>query len=90
MSSASKTSGAAKPAYPEGYPPLSDLASRNAEFGKFRLAVFHPWEDDYVYEGSTKKVCCFKTLPVDVEQMSMYCPAEFKKQRRMRKSMRRR
>jgi len=87
MSSASKTSGAAQPAYPEGYLPLSDLASRNAKFGKFRLAVFHPWEDDYEYdwEGSTKKACCFKTLLVDVEQMSMYCHAEFKKTKKNEK-----
>ena len=84
MSSASKTSGAAQPAYPEGYLPLSDLTSRNAKFGKLRLAVFHPWEDDYEYgiEGSTKKACCFKALLVDVEQMSMYCHAEFKKKKK--------
>ena len=67
MSSASKTSGAAQSAYPKGYLPLSELTPRNAKFGKIRLAVFHPWEEhyEYVFEGSTKKACCFKTLLVD-------------------------
>ena len=75
------TSGAEPPAYPKGFPPLSELGSRSARIAKWQLAVFQPWVDEYEYQwdGKTKKGCCFKCLLVDVEQPSMYCHAEFKK-----------
>ena len=56
--------------------------------GKWQLAVFHAWEDEYTYdwEGETKKGCCLKCLLVDIQQPSMYCHAEFKKTKRNEKS----
>ena len=83
MSLDATASGAEPPAYPKGFLPLSELGSRSGRIGKWRLAVFHPWVDEYGYEwdGNTKKGCCFKCLLVDVEQPSMYCHAEFKKTR---------
>ena len=56
--------------------------------GKWQLAVYHAWEDEYDYQwdGETKKGCCFKCLLVDVLQPSMYCHAEFKKTKKNEKA----
>ena len=49
---------AAQPTYPKGFLPLSQLTSRSARMGKWQLAVFHAWEDEYQYdwEGDKKRL----------------------------------
>ena len=75
-----KSGSAAPPATPK-HSPLRDLTSRSAKIGKFKLAVYHVWEDNYKYmwDGAERSGTVLKVLLVDTDQPNMYCHGEFKK-----------
>ena len=64
---------------------LKELTDRSARIGQFKLSVFHPWEDKYVYNwgGAERQTPSLKCLLVDVDDPTCYCHTEYKKPARM-------
>ena len=60
---------------------LKELTDRSARIGQFKLSVFHPWEDKYVYNwgGAERQASSFKCLLIDVDDPTCYCHTEYKK-----------
>ena len=80
-----KSGSAAPPATPK-HSPLRDLTSRRAKIGKFKLAVFHVWEDNYTYmwDGAERSGTVLKVLLVDTDQPTLYYHGEFKETKKLR------
>ena len=66
---------------PPAFLQLKELTDRSARIAKFKLSVFHPWEDSYKYSwgGEERNATAFKCLLVDVDDPTCYCHAECKK-----------
>ena len=69
---------------------LKELTDRSARIDQFKLSVFHPWEDNYVYNwgGAERQATTFMCLLIDVNDPTCYCHAEYKKPARMLRTTR--